>query len=375
MTNYSERLGLLIEAIVVREAAGTCPVTGEPHPCENRDETDGAACEGCDGPEMAESRAARVGAIFEAARKQSKAAKKAAALKAKYLNLKTGAFKGRKGEKFKNCAAYMKAKGGVKYPKALCGSIARKKALGESTEGALVKTGRKVLPIRLEAGHIVLVQGEKRAWTIQLDEKPRIERDNPDLVGISGTVLAPIAQEGQHMAMPVDAQVALETFTKKAMGEATELSDVDKIDDDLLAAADGTRTLNQNFLLAVAKQVSDSKWVEIKHKGSRVIDIGPKGAALGEAVGWTLAESEEADPRQMIESGDAMIKILEGQIDALRKGLKAAQAELKGYARIGVPQRAASALLKKHLLSPAEDFEDMAKKVRETIEEGIKVFA
>lgn len=134
MTNYSERLGLLIEAIVVREAAGTCPVTGEPHPCENRDETDGAACEGCDGPEMAESRAARVGAIFEAARKQSKAAKKAAALKDKFLNPKTGGFKGRKGEKFKNCAAYMKAKGGVKDPKALCGSIARKKAMGEATE-------------------------------------------------------------------------------------------------------------------------------------------------------------------------------------------------------------------------------------------------
>jgi hypothetical protein len=134
MTNYSERLGLLIEAIVVREAAGTCPVTGEPHPCENRDETDGAACEGCDGPEMAESRAARVGAIFEAARKQSKAAKKAAALKAKFINPKTGGFKGRKGEKFANCAKYMKAKGGVKDPKALCGSIARKKAMGEAAE-------------------------------------------------------------------------------------------------------------------------------------------------------------------------------------------------------------------------------------------------
>lgn len=137
MTNYSERLGLLIEAIVVREAAGTYPVTGEPHPCENRDETDGAAYEGCAGPEMAESRAARVGAIFKAARKQSKAAKKAAALKAKYLNPKTGAFKGKKGEKFKNCAAYMKAKGGVKDPKALCGSIARKKALGEAADPAI----------------------------------------------------------------------------------------------------------------------------------------------------------------------------------------------------------------------------------------------
>jgi hypothetical protein len=65
---------------------------------------------------------------------------------------------------------------------------------------------------------------------------------------------------------------------------------------------------------------------------------------------------------------------VEGRIDALRKGVVKAQAELKGYARIGVPGRAASALLKAHLLGPAEALEDMAKKVRESIEEGIKVF-
>jgi hypothetical protein len=147
-----------------------------------------------------------------------------------------------------------------------------------------------------------------------------------------------------------------------------------KKDDDLFAAADSKRILNQNYLLAVAKKIEDSKWWEIKRRSGRVVDIGIKAIVLGEAVGWTLAESEEADPRQLIESGDAMIKMLEGRLDALRKGLTAAQTALKGYARIGVPNRAASALLKAHLLSPAEDFEDMAKKVRENIEDGIKVF-
>jgi hypothetical protein len=134
---------------------GVCPVTGEPRPCEARDRTDGAACEGCEGPEAeddeeaedeedegmdAEEASEAVGhwvrALVEAAakKKQQKKASKGQQLSAKYINPKTGAFKGRKGERFGNCVKYMKAKGGISDPKALCGTIARKKAgsLGEA---------------------------------------------------------------------------------------------------------------------------------------------------------------------------------------------------------------------------------------------------
>lgn len=50
-------------------------------------------------------------------------------LKAKYINPKTGRFKGKTGERFKSCVAYMKAKGDVQDPEALCGKIARMKGM------------------------------------------------------------------------------------------------------------------------------------------------------------------------------------------------------------------------------------------------------
>ena len=46
-----------------------------------------------------------------------------------YIDPKTGRFKGGKGERFDNCVAYMKAKGGVDDPEAVCAAIARKKGL------------------------------------------------------------------------------------------------------------------------------------------------------------------------------------------------------------------------------------------------------
>jgi hypothetical protein len=50
-------------------------------------------------------------------------------LKSKYMDAKTGRFKGGKGERFDNCVAYMKAKGDVADPEALCGKIARGKGM------------------------------------------------------------------------------------------------------------------------------------------------------------------------------------------------------------------------------------------------------
>ena len=50
-------------------------------------------------------------------------------LKAKYMDQKTGRFKGGKGKRFDNCVAYMTAKGGVDDPEALCGKIARSKGM------------------------------------------------------------------------------------------------------------------------------------------------------------------------------------------------------------------------------------------------------
>jgi hypothetical protein len=99
------------------------------------------------------------------------------------------------------------------------------------------------------------------------------------------------------------------------------------------------------------------------------------GMESAEPEGPELDEAKEMSPRELIEKGDNLIKILEGAVEEMRKGVAEAQAELKGYARIGVPERAASALLKKHMLPSAERLEDMAKKVRETIEDGIKVFS
>jgi len=130
-----------------------CPVTGEPHACEARDESDGGACEGCEGPdeedaeddedmgddegnegegdgeEADESRRTWVAKLIEAAGKKPSKGQK---LKAKYMQ--DGHFKGKKGsgERFKSCTKYMAAKGDVKDPKALCGKIARRKAMGEA---------------------------------------------------------------------------------------------------------------------------------------------------------------------------------------------------------------------------------------------------
>lgn len=50
-------------------------------------------------------------------------------LKDKYIDPKTGRFKGKTGERFKSCVAYMKAKGDVEDPEALCGKIARTKGM------------------------------------------------------------------------------------------------------------------------------------------------------------------------------------------------------------------------------------------------------
>lgn len=54
---------------------------------------------------------------------------KLAKLKAKYIDPKTGRFKGKSGERFKNCVAFMKEKGGVKSPEGVCAKIARSKGL------------------------------------------------------------------------------------------------------------------------------------------------------------------------------------------------------------------------------------------------------
>jgi hypothetical protein len=50
--------------------------------------------------------------------------------KSKYVDPKTGRFKGGKGERFDNCVKYMKCKGGVDDPDAVCGKIARAKGEG-----------------------------------------------------------------------------------------------------------------------------------------------------------------------------------------------------------------------------------------------------
>lgn len=53
-------------------------------------------------------------------------------LKDKFMNPKTGRFKGSKGQRFKNCEAYFKAKGGIENPAGLCAKIYRQKSgMGE----------------------------------------------------------------------------------------------------------------------------------------------------------------------------------------------------------------------------------------------------
>jgi hypothetical protein len=359
---------------------GVCPVTGEPRACEARDESDGAACEACEGPEdddeemdaaeASEAVGHWVAALVEAAAKKKKASKQQQ-LSAKYLNPKTGAFKGRKGEKFGNCVKYMKAKGGVSDPKALCGTIARKKAgaMGEAAgdrapsertlEGAAKAAFRR-------AGMAPWAEGTSKEWLVF------VNKDHGPAADSQAFVTLWKGRKGWQMisGVPQAAEAVL-----LASPSATTSGQSAKKNDALMAAADGKRALNQNYLLAVAKEVEGDRFLVVQQRMGRVIDIGPKGTTdMGEAIGWALAESAEVDPRQMIEGGEAMLKVVEGRIDALRKGVVKAQAELKGYARIGVPGRAASALLKAHLLGPAEALEDMAKKVRESIEEGIKVF-
>jgi hypothetical protein len=433
---------------------GVCPVTGEPRPCEARDRTDGASCEACEGPEDddeemdAEEASEAVGhwvaALMEAAAKKRKASKQQQ-LSAKYINPKTGAFKGRKGEKFGNCVKYMKAKGGISDPKALCGTIARKKAgaMGEAAEPAIhdiivavadPKLSMKEAQAALKAYGLPRIHPMavgSRKW-FKLDAVAaglrRLQRDKRFEVREAGTPMGEAAGErapnermleGAAKAAfrragmspwaegtskewlvfvntdhgPAADSQAFVTLWKGRKGwqlisgvpqaaedvllaspSAMTSGQSAKKHDALLAAADGKRALNQNYLLAVAKEVEGDRFLAVQQRMGRVIDIGPKGGAMGEASGWGLTESDEADPRKMIESGGEVIKLLEGHLDALRKGVAAAQAELKGYARVGVPGRGAAVLLKKHLLFPAERMEDMAKKVRETIEEGIKVF-
>jgi hypothetical protein len=246
------------------------------------------------------------------------------------------------------------------------------RALDEAADADL--SSRKVAfimePIFRRAGMIPWAGGASRQWHIFVnkDHGPKVESkafvtfwQNPDG---DWQLISGVPTE----AFPETRRILLMSPSAVTSGQSSKANDA------LETAADGKLALNRNYLLAVAKQVENSKWIEIKRKGGRVVDIAPVATDMGEAIGWALAESTEADPRQMIEGGDAMLKIVEGRIDALRKGVVKAQAELKGYARIGVPGRAASALLKAHLLGPAEALEDMAKKVRESIEEGIKVF-
>ncbi|MFA4971287.1 MAG: hypothetical protein WC683_01655 [bacterium] len=47
--------------------------------------------------------------------------------KAKYIDSETGRFKGEKGERFQSCVEFMRCKGGVDDPEALCAKIARAK--------------------------------------------------------------------------------------------------------------------------------------------------------------------------------------------------------------------------------------------------------
>lgn len=135
----------------------------------------------------------------------------------------------------------------------------------------------------------------------------------------------------------------------------------------------------------VAAAVASAVWGPPKDDGLTLVVQLPGGVQLEdramtmsgllERVETRLHEAKEMAPRELIDKGDNLVKLLESAVEDVRKAVAAAQAELKGYARIGVPERAASVLLKKHLLPPAERLEDMAKKVRETIEEGIKVFS
>ena len=133
---------------------GICPVTGEQYACEARDESDGGACEGCEGPDEEDAEDAEDGGEDEGdegegdgeetdegrrtwvAKLIEAAGKKGDKLKAKYLQ--GGHFKGKKGsgQRFKSCTKYMAAKGGVKDPKAVCATIARKKAMGEAADKA-----------------------------------------------------------------------------------------------------------------------------------------------------------------------------------------------------------------------------------------------
>lgn len=267
---------------------GVCPVTGEPRACEARDESDGAACEDCEGPEDddeemdAEEASEAVGhwvaALMEAAAKKKKASKQQQ-LSAKYINPKTGAFKGRKGEKFGNCVKYMKAKGGVSDPKALCGTIARKKAgaMGEAAgdrapsertlEGAAKAAFRR-------AGMAPWAEGTSKEWLVFVNKDHGPAADSQAFVtlwkGRKGWQLisgVPQAAEAVLLASP----------------SATTSGQSAKKNDALMAAADGKRALNQNYLLAVAKEVEGDRFLVVQQRMGRVIDIGPKGTTEGRA--------------------------------------------------------------------------------------------
>jgi hypothetical protein len=62
----------------------------------------------------------------------------------KYVDPDTGRFKGGKGERFDNCVEYMKCKGDVDDPEAVCGQIARARqrargeSIGEAVNAAVV---------------------------------------------------------------------------------------------------------------------------------------------------------------------------------------------------------------------------------------------
>jgi hypothetical protein len=59
-----------------------------------------------------------------------------------YMDAGTGRFKGGKGDRFDNCVSYMKCKGGVDDPEALCAKIARAK--GAAPGGAAEAIGEAV---------------------------------------------------------------------------------------------------------------------------------------------------------------------------------------------------------------------------------------
>jgi len=83
----------------------------------------------------------KVNAILREAAEDSKCG-------AQYMDAGTGRFKGGKGERFDNCVSYMKCKGGVDDPEALCAKIARAK--GAAPGGASEAIGEAVAAAMLD---------------------------------------------------------------------------------------------------------------------------------------------------------------------------------------------------------------------------------